>query len=336
MRGLAALCLVGCGAAPTDGERYLRDGAFRRAALEASLVSTDNAYARLRLSHYGRDWDALPEWNPATAPAGEQITALDLDDPRLGEHAFFRYPAQLVPAATKDVPHLVEVRLADGTVSPALSCASCHSRVVGGVTVPGLANQALDVGAIFGAAWPPGHVDVSGSGDEPPIAIADLRAVSLQHNLQASGEVRNARVALAIRIETLIITSHGAVLRPPRGVTLALADYLATLAPPAVPRNTVFDAHCASCHAGDELSGPPVDVALVGTDPRAAESPDRGTGGYRVPSLRGVGTRGALLHDASVPSLDAFLDPVRAGGHPFAQALCDADRASLAAYLHAL
>ena len=55
-----------------------------------------------------------------------------------------------------------------------------------------------------------------------------------------------------------------------------------------------------------------------------------------MPSLRGVGTRGALLHDASVPSLDALLDPARTGGHAFTQALSDADRASLAAYLHAL
>lgn len=279
MRRLAALLLVGCGAAPTDGERYLHDAAFRRAALEASLVSTDNAYATLRLAHYGRDWEALPAWSPACAPAGALVEPLDLADPQLGERAFFRYPAQLVPDGTEGVPHLIDVQLADGSLGAALSCASCHSRIVDGVTVPGLANQTFDVGAIFGASWPPGHVDVSASGTEPPIAIADLRAVSLQHNLQASGEVKNDRVALAIRIETLVITSHGGVLRPPREVTLALADYLATLAPAPAPPNAVFEAHCASCHAGEALSGPPVDAATVGTDPRAAASPDRGTGG---------------------------------------------------------
>ena len=332
--------LVGCAATPTEGQRYLHDRDFRRAALESSLVSSDNAYAALRLAHYGNDWDALPEWNPPSTPSGDEPVALQLDDPQLGEHAFFRYPAQLVPRETHGVPHLVDVRLADGSRGPALSCATCHSRLVDGVTVAGLPNQTLDVGAIFGAAWPPGLVDVSGSGDEPPIAIADLRSASLQRNLQASGEVRNSRIALAVRIETLIITSHGGVLRPPREVTLALADYLATLAPPAIAPNAIFEARCASCHAGDSLSGPPVDATIVGTDPRAAASADRGTGGYRVPSLRGVGTRGALLHDASVPTLEALFDAARPGGHPFTQVLSEPlsteDRAALLPYLHAL
>lgn len=50
-----------------EGERYLSDAAFRRRALEDSLQSHDNTYARQRLTHYGlvdRGWDALPEWNP--------------------------------------------------------------------------------------------------------------------------------------------------------------------------------------------------------------------------------------------------------------------------------
>ncbi|MEO9196079.1 MAG: hypothetical protein ABI445_20680 [Polyangia bacterium] len=336
MRGVVvAVLLLGCGAAPTDGKRYLGDRDFRRATLEDSLVSSTNAYGALRLTHYAHDWDALPVWNPACAPVGEPVAQLELDDPLLGEHAFFRYPVQLVNERATG-PQLVDVRLADGSLGRALSCASCHSRVVEGVTVPGLANQTFDVGALLGATWPPGHVDVSASGTETPIAIADLRSASLQHNLQASGEVRNGRIALAIRIETLIVTAHGGALRPPREVALALADYLATLAPPAIASNAVFEDHCASCHAGEAMSGPPVEAATVATDPRAADSPDRGTGGYRVPSLRGVGTRGALFHDASVPSIDALLDPARTGGHPFSRTLSSDERAVLNAYLHAL
>jgi hypothetical protein len=80
------------------------------------------------------------------------------------------------------------------------------------------------------------------------------------------------------------------------------------------------------------------------------ESAVRGTGTYRVPSLHGVGTRGPLLHDGTVPDLDAMFDPARLTpaftgklhgsgaiqGHPFGLDLSDADRAALVAYLKAL
>jgi hypothetical protein len=52
-------------------------------------------------------------------------------------------------------------------------------------------------------------------------------------------------------------------------------------------------------------------LAAIGTDPTFGSSRDRGTGACRVPSLRGVGSRGPLLHDASVPSAAALLDPAR-------------------------
>ena len=54
-----------------EGERYLSDPAWRRRALETSLQSHDNTYARQRLTHYGLvtgGWDALPEWNPRSRP----------------------------------------------------------------------------------------------------------------------------------------------------------------------------------------------------------------------------------------------------------------------------
>ena len=76
----------------------------------------------------------------------------------------------------------------------------------------------------------------------------------------------------------------------------------------------------------------------------------RGTGTYRVPSLHGVATRGALLHDASLPGPAELLDPARlrpsyAGGrrgpgavpgHVFGLDLGDADRGDLLAYLGTL
>jgi hypothetical protein len=80
-----------------------------------------------------------------------------------------------------------------------------------------------------------------------------------------------------------------------------------------------------------------VPLDRVGTDARVGLSSERGTGTYRVPSLRGASARGALLHDLSVPSLEALLDPARtAGGHVFGKNLDAAARAALLDYVKAL
>ena len=73
----------------------------------------------------------------------------------------------------------------------------------------------------------------------------------------------------------------------------------------------ILQSHCAGCHGPPGLTGEPVPLATGGTDPALGLSPVRGTGTYRVPSLHGVGTRGPLLHDGTVPSLAAFFDPAR-------------------------
>jgi hypothetical protein len=49
----------------------------------------------------------------------------------------------------------------------------------------------------------------------------------------------------------------------------------------------------------------------VGTDPGVALKTRKGTGLYKVPSLRGVWYRPFLLHDGSVASLEEFFDPER-------------------------
>ena len=154
-------------------------------------------------------------------------------------------------------------------------------------------------------------------------------------------------VALAVRIETLIITGHGATIRPPREVTLAIAAWLQSIAPaaPSSPAadseaargEVIFGATCASCHVPPAYSGPPVPLAVVGTDPRVGLSAERGTGGYRAPSLRAVATRGRLLHDASIPDLDTMFDPARSvAGHPFGLDLDADERAALLAFLRSL
>jgi hypothetical protein len=52
-------------------------------------------------------------------------------------------------------------------------------------------------------------------------------------------------------------------------------------------------------------------MRAIATDPAAGLSADRGTGFYRVPSLRGLATRGPLLHDGSLASPADLLDGAR-------------------------
>jgi hypothetical protein len=211
------------------------------------------------------------------------------------------------------------------------------------------------------AAWGPGRVDVSTAAGVEPARIPDLRPVRWLTHLQQDGTVRAPDMeTLAIRIETLLVTSSQAVLRPPRVVALALAAYVRSLAAAlpatdqaagASPRGaSVFAAACAGCHAPPGLTGPPVALETVGTDPTLGLSSERGTGFYRVPSLRGVGTRGPLLHDGTIASVGALFDPARltsaftdrlhgtgaVAGHLYGLDLPDDDRQALIAYLDAL
>jgi mono/diheme cytochrome c family protein len=211
------------------------------------------------------------------------------------------------------------------------------------------------------SAWGPGRLDVTTQQGSEPVRIADLRPVRFLSYLQQDATVRARDLsALAIRIETLVITAHGQVLRPPRMVALALAAYVLSLADalpdaseaaaasPAGAR--IFDVDCRGCHGSPGFTGEPVALSVIGTDPTLGRSADRGTGAYRVPSLRGVGTRGPLLHDASVSSIESLFDPTRpyagfasrlggtagVSGHLYGLGLAAADRAALVSYLDAL
>ena len=119
----------------------------------------------------------------------------------------------------------------------------------------------------------------------------------------------------------------------------ALALYVYSLQPPPNPNR--FDAvaargqivfkreGCEGCHtpplytnnkltlAGD-FEPPKSHLAKydslpirVGTDSRAAMQPMRGTGYYKVPSLKGVWYRGPLEHNGSVATLEDWFDPAR-------------------------
>ncbi|HVZ89361.1 MAG TPA: hypothetical protein VHG72_20520 [Polyangia bacterium] len=334
--------------------------------------------------------------DPAPLPLPASVTSPN--DPALlalGKAAFERYPAQLAQylrvgltsraAAERaglwvddgqGVGGLVRAEMADGSVAVALTCSSCHSAALtGGGISPGTPNAALDLGAAVlaaqgisaagsadpRAAWGPGRVDVTTEAGTEPVRIPDLRPVHFLTYLQQDATIRARDLTtLAIRIETLLITDWGQVVRPPRVVALALAAYVDSLAdslpPPAAaaaasPNGAgLFEAACSSCHVPPAFTGEPVPLAVIGTDPTIGLSADRGTGTYRVPSLRGVGTRGPLLHDGTLPSVDAMFDPARltdtfaqrlhgAGavpGHLFGLDLSDADRQDLLTYLHSL
>ncbi|HTA21024.1 MAG TPA: hypothetical protein VK989_17145, partial [Polyangia bacterium] len=263
----------------------------------------------------------------------------------LGEEAFFRYPAQLAPATltslssddadryglwrddARGVGGLVRAEVPDGAAL-ALTCATCHADVVDGRLVAGVPSARFDLGLLLAdagtadaqidanlRAWGPGRVDVTTGDASLPERVGDLRPVRLLSHLQYDATVRQLdAVSLAIRVETLIITAHGQQLRPPRIVALALAQYLWSLAdampPPrdvASPGRALFEARCATCHAGAALTSAPRPLAEIGTDPALGLSPDRGTGFYRVPSLRGVGARPSLFHDGALPNVDALL-----------------------------
>jgi hypothetical protein len=335
---------------------------------------------------------AAPLTNRASALV---VTATDAASlARRGEPAFFRSPVQLAPigGATllsgeldayglwrdpiRGVGGLVRAAMADGTTRVELTCATCHAaRDRGGNLVAGLPNSELDLGAMMAAAsdrrnlrgqrllaWGPGRAAVTPEDDSPPIRIPDLRPTRWLTHLQTDGTVvqRNI-VSLAIRLETLIITSHHEQVRPPRLMALALAVYLWKLAD-SLPSSEgspsglddtgklIFDAHCRGCHGGPGLTGQPRPLAMIGTDPAVGLSKDRGTGLYRVPSLRGLSTRGPLLHDASVASAADLFDPNRLNstflrrlhgtggivGHVFGLELAESSRRALVAYLDSL
>jgi hypothetical protein len=118
----------------------------------------------------------------------------------------------------------------------------------------------------------------------------------------------------------------------------ALALYIYSLQLPPNPNKDPFVAHgqrvferesCATCHTpplytnnkltpaegfkvpGDHLKKYDILPVSVGTDPNLALKTRRGTGYYKVPSLRGLWYRGPFEHNGSVATLEDWFDPAR-------------------------
>ena len=119
----------------------------------------------------------------------------------------------------------------------------------------------------------------------------------------------------------------------------ALALYIQSLEPPPNPNaidetaaagKKIFEREgCGGCHTPGLYTNnkltlakgfqPPADKPAtldilpvsVGTDPNLALKTRKGTGYYKVPSLKGVWYRGRYLHDGSFASLEEMFDPDR-------------------------
>jgi hypothetical protein len=163
----------------------------------------------------------------------------------------------------------------------------------------------------------------------------------------------------------------------------ALAKFIYSLAPPPNPNSAdaltrrgekVFVREgCGRCHTPPLYTSNKITPAIgfvvpeahrrtydieptvVGTDPTLTMRTRRGTGYYKVPSLRGVWYRGPFAHDGSVATLGDWFDSKRlrsdyvptgfkgygithraVPGHPFGLALTPEDKRSLIAFLKTL
>jgi hypothetical protein len=155
-------------------------------------------------------------------------------------------------------------------------------------------------------------------------------------------------------------------LRPPDEAMYAMALYIDSLEPAPSPHpfdelaargQHVFEREdCAECHppplyTNNEL----VELERIGTDPTLALATRKGTGRYKVPSLRGLWYRGLFEHNGSVASLEDWFDVARlepdyvptgwrgygvehraVPGHDFGLDLTADDKRALIAFLNTL
>ncbi len=269
------------------------------------------------------------------------------------------------------------LRQPDGELALGNTCAQCHGGVDpdGGIT-GSLANKNMDIGAIQlltmgltpGSLPPelestatgdldrlgPGRGDVQSDDIFNPFAFPDLGGIAdmplLHHN---ANWVQGGVATMAVRCETLFITASGRRHRIPRVLSWALAEYYHSLpAPPpaysgsevpegAARGEVVFeDEGCSGCHVPPLYSSTqPVTASQVGTDSAATESQVRGTGEYRVASLRGVAWTAPYLHHGVVATLEDMLDPGRLDEHPgheFGHDLTPEEKEDLIAFLRTL
>jgi hypothetical protein len=311
-----------------------------------------------------------PDETWQSIPSGAFTDSLE-DLRRRGEQMFTRFPAQversMIPVLrdvngparyglwqkSDSVGGVIWVALPGG-VFPSLTCSSCHASIdARGQLRQGVQNHRIDLGRAqddytnartLYSTWGPGRVDIAADGKDNPVVIADVRRVRFESYLHRTANVRNSLTALALRIETGLITAHRSAVRPNRKDAFALAYYLWTLgddfdlsAPMHHPGRANFERHCATCHRGPEHAGPPVTPESVESPVGSMPSSARGTGTLQTSSLLGVSARKRLLYGGEAHGLVEFLDPSRtSGGHYVGRNLTNAERQSILAYLESL
>ena len=243
------------------------------------------------------------------------------------------------------------------------SCAMCHTRVMadGSVIYGGQGNFPLTLAR---------------TADDPlrPVQVPDLIGVRDRRYLDHTGLRRQRGVGDLMRYAALHqgadVLATGKFPEPSSltrygdDQLYALALYVYSLKPPPNPNRPeawsargekVFTREgCAACHTpplytnnkltpveGFRAPAGQQDVmpVVVGTDPGLALKTRRGTGYYKVPSLRGVWYRGPFEHSGRVATLEEWLDPKRLGtvkGHEFGLGLSGEDRRALVAFLKTL
>jgi hypothetical protein len=201
-----------------------------------------------------------------------------------------------------------------------------------------------------GEAIPPGVTARANTSMVLPPQIPDLIGVRERRYLDHTGLIRHRNIGDLMRYSSLaqdVFSSdrYGAANVEERSAPssrysdaqlYALALYLYSLCPPVNPNafdssakrgHLLFDREkCADCHApplytnnqliAADAFGPPAGAAAVmavriGVDPRYALQTHKGTGYYKVPSLKGLWYRGPFGHNGSAATLEDWFDPAR-------------------------
>jgi len=252
----------------------------------------------------------------------------------------------------------------------------------------------LDELIAAGEAIPPGVTARANTSMLLPPQIPDLIGVAERRFLDHTGLIRHRGIGDLMRYSSLaqdvfLSDRYGTAEAGNPSVPAtrysdpqlyALALYLYSLSPPANPNH--FDASakrgnalfarekCGNCHtpplytnnqliAADGFE-PPTDVldvvpVRIGVDPRYALETHKGTGYYKVPSLKGVWYRGPFGHNGSAARLEDWFDPARLDpeyiptgfkgydgrtrsipGHTFGLRLSSSERKDLIAFLRTL
>jgi len=243
-----------------------------------------------------------------------------------------------------------------------VTCALCHTQIdATGQRHDGLPSRSYDQGLLLAAcidqpihykaqnrnldqlmSYRPGRNDSSSDGMHNPTEIPSLWGLASHGPVRWNGDTPS----LELQIDRNL-SSRSA---PPAVIAL-LAAYLRSLGQAAAAEAAVTVAHparsagrrvfsktCARCHEPPLFTnGRVIPLSALGTDATriSAVLPNSG-GGYKVPTLLGLSRTAPYLHDGSVPSLEALLDPQRSGGHRFGLSLAASDRAALLQFLHAL